>query len=161
MSKPDDIVFPSKIESGKLIIVGRRLFDQRLLSLPDGGYELILRKKGVRRSNAMNRYYWGCMIKMIVDRFRELGTQIKLDAADEWIRDILLKTNGESFHQLFKELFIENIEVDEETGEIKKKNKTTRNITNVEFIEFYTPIYEYAATKLDLQIPFPNENFET
>ncbi len=97
---------------------------------------------------------------MITDRFKELGERVKLDAADEWMRDILIKTHGESFHELFKDLFIENIDVDEDTGEITKKKKTTATMTNVEFIEFYTPIYQYAAEKMDLIIPLPNENFE-
>ncbi len=156
----DDLIFPCKKVDGKFTIASRKLFDQRIALAPDGNYTMKIIKNRRTRSAAMNRYYWGVVIKMIVERLNELGHQIKLSGIHSKLEEFLCQTNDKQVHKNLKALFIEDITIDEDSGEIIKNKKTTRTMTNIEFIEYYTPIYQWAAETIDLQIPLPNENFE-
>lgn len=160
MSKEIELNYFGKVNDGKLHIVHRNRFDSDLHFLEGKEVSITVKKKRKTRSNAQNAFYW-LLIGLIVERLNELGHQIKLADGQEWMREVLLKTNKDLIHANFKDLFIENIEVDTETGEITKKHKSTRTMTTTEFMEYLEPIYQYAAEKLSLVLPTPDNDYNT
>jgi len=156
----DDLIFPATKKDGKFHVLGRKLLDKKIEQLDNGAYELVLRKKKKRRSNAQNSYYWGVMVKMIMQGLKEMGMRVKLAEHDQWMGELIQSMDDKSCHNFLKNNFIESVVIDEETGEIIKNDVTTKKLTTVEFMEYMQPIYEWAAEFLNIQIPLPNENFE-
>jgi hypothetical protein len=108
------------------------------------GKNLIIKfeRKGSKRSDPQNRYYWGIVIKEIALRLRELGHQ--------WISD-------EDVHDMMKLKF--NCEqVPSENGELMELPKSTTELTKTQFNEYVENVRVWAAEFLGLCIPDPNEN---
>ena len=57
--------FPGKIKGGKLTLVSRANMENYLAALPDGDYELIIRKKSEVRSIELNNYFHGVVLALI------------------------------------------------------------------------------------------------
>ncbi len=160
MSKTKEIVYNGNInEDGALHVVNRKNFDEEIRRFGKAEVEVIIRRKRRTVSSPLRRYYFGVIVKMISVRFKELGSKIELLEADEWVRTLVMNANTETVHAFIKDMFIESVTIDEDTGEIVKTDKSTKRMTNVEFMEFYTPVYQWAAEVLDIQIPEPNEDF--
>ena len=85
------------------------------------------------RSNQMNRYYWGVVIKIFAG---ELGWET--DDAHEWFK--------EKFLRLIKKL----------NNASMVYTKSTSKLTNVEFIEYIKNIQQFSAEQ-GIVIPDPNE----
>lgn len=150
-----------KVEDGQLKIVHRARFDSDLKLFEGKEVAIVVKKKRKVRSSPLNRYYWGVMVKMIMDGLKELGMTTRLAEHDEWMKEIIDAIGKETTHQFLKSRFIESIKIDEETGEVVKNEMSTKKMTNVEFVEYMQPIYDWARDFLGITIPLPDENFET
>lgn len=148
-------------ENDKLHIVHRKRFDADLKVFRNQDVDLTIKKKRKRRSNPLNRYYFGVMVTMIVDGLKEMGAKVKLSEHDMWMFEIIQFLNSDMAHDYLKNRFIDKVKVDEDTGELVKTEISTKDMTNIQFIEYYSPIYDWARDFLGIQIPLPNENFET
>lgn len=161
MAKPKEINARGNVsEEGVLKITHRREFDEAVRALGKCEVEIVVRKKRRTVSNALRRYYFGVVVNMVMQGLKEMGMRVDLADADEWVRHLILAVNKDVTHQFLKERFIESIIVDEETGEYKKNDMSTKRMTNVEFITFYTPVYQWASEFLGISIPEPNESFD-
>lgn len=147
-------------ENDKLHIVHRNRFDADLKVFRNQDVDLSIRKKRKRRSNQLNRFYFGVLVNMIMEGLKDLGTKVQLADHDKWMLEILQCMNTDMAHDFLKKRFIPSIKVDEDTGEIIKTKLTTKNMTNVEFIEYYEPMYDWARDFLGIILPLPNEEFE-
>lgn len=156
-----DLLYQCKVINGILEITHRQKMSEDIRTqCPDGNYEIIIRKKKKRRSNALNRYYWGVVVRDVQIGLKDLGTRAKLQETDEIIRDILKNLTPNSTHAFLKDYFIDKITIDEITGEIIQNENSTKNMTNTQFMEYYIPIYQWGKEYLGIDIPEPNENFD-
>lgn len=90
-----------------------------------------LKVKQTKRSYVQNSYYWGVVIKMIVDHVQQ---------------DIpLKKVTPESIHNRFKTLFLpEGI-------------TSTTQLSKIHMEDYMTKIRNFVLLKFSLEIPLPNE----
>ena len=59
-------VFPARVnERGQVIIRDRASFDNYAKTLQGSELEVIIRKRKSQRSSQQNRYYFGCVVKLI------------------------------------------------------------------------------------------------
>ena len=64
------MIFRGQLQSGKLVIYNRDKFDNYLRGQKDGEVSLELIRHKLKRTNPMNAYYWGVVIKTLAN---ELG----------------------------------------------------------------------------------------
>lgn len=128
------------IRNGEMI--GRTSIE-KALDLPNGKYEMKIKRTG-RRSSPLNRYYWGCVLEIQQDGFREKGYH--------WSKERIHEFNKSEFN--YMEI------VNTKTGEVKKAPQSTTELTNTQFIEFIERIKEFSAEWLEVYIPDPNEQMK-
>jgi hypothetical protein len=114
---------------------------KRAFDLPDGYYELDIKKRS-RRSLPQNNYYFGVCVKMIKD---ELWTRGHDDLSAQDVHDWLKSMFN------FKEV------VNEETGEYDRIPRSTTSLTKDEFNQYIERVQRFAAEKFSLVIPDPGE----
>jgi hypothetical protein len=129
-------------ESGALQIHNRDRLLQWAKQYPGKNIVIKFERKGSKRSNPQNRYYWGIVIKEITIRLRELG--------HTWVSD-------EDVHELMKLKF--NYEhIVGEGGEVMELPKSTATLTKTQFAEYVEKIRMWAADFLGINIPGPNQS---
>lgn len=92
-----------------------------------------------QRSLQLNKYYWGCLIKIFAG---ELG----------WSDD--------DMHDFCKDTFLQETEKQLIMGNepiVLTKRKSTAKLTNIEFIDYCKKIQHFASTECDIYLPDPNE----
>jgi hypothetical protein len=127
-------------DEGALSIHNRQRLIEWARQHPGKNVVIKFERKGSKRSSPQNRYYWGCCIKEITIRLRELGYQ--------WISD-------EDVHNMMRLKFnYERIISDQ--GEALELPKTTTTLTKTQFAEYVDNIRMWAASFLSIDIPDPN-----
>lgn len=81
---------------------------------------------------------------MVCQRLREIGHDVDKDLTHEFLKGRFLYTEM----------------VDPETGEVMKIPRKTSDLSTQEFIDYTEQVKQFAAEKLDLFIPDPNDNAE-
>lgn len=115
---------------------------KKAFSLPDGKYNVVIKRAG-RRSNKMNAYYWGCVIDYQQQGFKDIGHEL----------------SKEEVHAFNKAEFdYKEIIVNMDTGEIRKIPGSTKVMTNTQMIEFIEKIKQFCAEWLNVVIPDPGES---
>jgi hypothetical protein len=134
------------IKEGKLSISYREQFINNLKLLNDCRVLVTIRKIYRKRSNQLNRYYWGCVIPIVQAGLKDTGN---------------IMQDKEDVHELlkFKCIPLKEI-VNNKTGQIEKTLGTTTTMTNVEFMEYLEDIKHWAFDFLNITIPDPNEQTE-
>lgn len=129
-------------EKGALSIHNRQRLLEWARQYPGRNILIKFERKGSKRSSPQNRYYWGCVIKEITLRLRELGHQ--------WLTD-------EDVHDMMKLKF--NYEqIVSEQGEVLELPKSTSTLTKTQFAEYVENIRMWAAGFLSINIPDPNSD---
>ncbi len=133
-----------KVKAGKLLLDNRGMFLWDLENFEGKDVELVI--KGVKntRSNKMNRYYWGVLLKTLVDYFNKEQTFNR-------------KVNADEIHELMKMKFLGTIVWDLPNGEIMESVESSKNLDNVEFISYFENIVAWSAEMFGLEILKPNE----
>lgn len=123
-------IYKAKKENGVFHWLEEDLMYQDIETFKDGWYQLIIRPRKKSRSDNQNRYLWGVVYKIIAN---ETGhTEEEVHEHMKW--QFLRKRGGR----------LETV-------------KSTTNLTTIEFEEYTENIRRFAATKLNIQIPLPNE----
>ncbi len=104
-------------------------------SQKDGWYLFTISKPKSNRTNQMNRYYWGVMIKMIAE---ETGYD------NDQIHELMKITHGVK----------EDLDIGMIGGWVPK---STAKYTVEEMQDYWLKITQWAAEFLNLQIPEPGE----
>jgi len=112
------------------------------MSLPDGRY-LMKIDSSKKRSNNQNRYWWGIVVPMVREGLRDMGYD-----------DV--KTN-EDAHEILKHLFLKKKVESSSNGDIIEVTGNTSKLSTVEFNLLIDEVIKWAATYLNIQILFPNE----
>jgi hypothetical protein len=128
----------AELKGNGLIAFNRELF-KAALRRHEGKAVLILRPVEEFRTPAQNRYYWGVIIPV-------LNAHPLFKAWTE-----------EQLHDGIKEKFLS--ELDPATG-LTKVGSTKELKKSGEFSAFKEAIQQWAAEKLDIYIPDPNEDLE-
>lgn len=132
----------SSVQNGNLIR-NRNLIKEAICALE--GKEIVIRieKKKKKRSNPQNRFYYGVVIPLMQQALKESGT--------------LMTSND--VHELLKLRFLkETILVNEETGQIVERIKSTTELSTSGFMDYLSEITVFASEYFGVEIPQPNEN---
>jgi hypothetical protein len=128
-------------EKGVLHVHNRMRLQEWARQYPGKNILIKFERKGSKRSNPQNNYYWGIVIKEITLRLRDLG--------HTWMND-------EDTHQLMKLKF--NFErIVSEHGEVLELPKSTTGLTKTQFCEYVEKIRMWAADFLSIDIPDPRK----
>lgn len=116
----------------------RALFD----SLKDGKH-LIEVSGADKRSNRQNNYYW-----MMLTQYLQPALY-----AEGWAH---IKTK-EDAHEFISDLFLKVKVINETTGEVKERVRSTTELNKEDFNVYLEEIWRWAAEYLSIAIPAPNE----
>lgn len=119
-------------EDGKVKFFHREELNKFLSSHPGETFIFHVKKN---RTNQQNNYYW-LILTMI-------GNEIGMTKED--VADIM------KFKFLLTEI------VNEQTGEVFQRLKSTRELSKPEMADFIDKIIMFASTELGIRIPEPNE----
>jgi hypothetical protein len=133
-------LFGSIDDKGTLSIHNRQRLLEWARQYPGKNVVIKFERKGSKRSSPQNRYYWGCVIKEITLRLRDLGHQ--------WLTD-------EDVHDMMRLKFNYEQVVSEE-GEVLELPKSTTTLTKTQFAEYVDNIRMWASGFLGIDIPDPN-----
>jgi len=131
---------PAVIRGGKINLKDLRAFEADLKRLEGERVVVTIRKLGAIRSRAANRYYWGCVLKILSEHTGH---------------------DAEDLHDWAKLTFLERepIVLSDAYGEIKSAAKlipSTTGMTTAEFYEFVERLRRWAAVELGCEIPDPD-----
>ena len=130
-------------KTGILTLQNRKRLQDELIKLSGFAVEITIKKKA-RRSNPMNNYYWGVIVKEIELRMIELGNDVDADLVHEFLKD--------KFNKI--EVIGEGGEIiDYRPGSTTEMNKEEMNI-------YWQKIWKWAAETLGISIPAPNEDLQ-
>lgn len=131
-------------EKGALSIHNRQRLLEWARQYPGKNIVIKFERKGSKRSNPQNAYYWGVVIREITIRLRDLGHQ--------WLTD-------EDVHDMMKLKFNHEQIVSEE-GEVLELPKSTTTLTKTQFAEYIDNIRMWASGFLSIDIPDPNSDLK-
>jgi len=94
-----------------------------------------------KRSNEQNKYYWGCVLPILLTEIKEQGNDY----------------DDDSLHEELKSRFGHKKEVHNKDGEIIELIRSTSTYTTSEFMEYLTEIKQWASEFWGCYIPDPNE----
>ena len=116
-----------------------------IMSLTGKRIKITIERAFNKRSNNQNAYLHGVVIPLIKHRLIELGfAEAK---SDDWVKDFI------KYNCLLKEF------INQQTGEIIKSLGRTSGLSKSEFMDFIAEVQMWAAEKLDVYIPDPNEEY--
>lgn len=139
------LYFASVSENCLLKIADTKGFNNTLKEFIGKAIRITIEPKA-KRSNKQNNYFHGVVVPIVKAHLIDLGwNEAK---SSEWVKNYI------KYNCLIKE------SVNELTGECIKTLGETSTLTTAEFMDFIADIQEWAATKLDLQIPNPGEVIE-
>lgn len=136
-------------ENGKLHLNNERRFRDEIKALSAKPVIITIERKSKKRSTRQNKYYWGIVVSILMHELKNQGWRIKeriLDADD--------------VHEMLKNSFLSADVVNEETGEMIPTKVSTTKLTTTEFMEYIVAIQQWAAEKLNCNIPDPHEFVE-
>ena len=123
-------IFIGSIKKGKLVLSNPERFDNYLYSLNDKEVQIVIKPFGKNRSLPQNKFMWGVCYQLISE-------------ATGYTR--------EEIHDSMRMMFLRD-----ESREIPTLKSTT-SLTTVEMNEYWAKIQQFAAEKLGLIIPDPNQ----
>jgi hypothetical protein len=133
-------------DNGNLHLNNERRFRDEIKALSSKPVIITVERKSKKRSTQQSRFYWGVVVPIIKDALRNAGY-------DE------IKTN-EDAHEVLKGLFNKASFTDKATGDTITYGRTTTALTTTEFMEYVAAIQQWAAEKLNCNIPDPHEFVE-
>jgi hypothetical protein len=113
----------------------KKQFEYYTDNLDVGNYTIEVRKVKNPRSLAQNRYYYGCVVKTLSDKF---------------------KIDIDTMHETLKYLFLRHDEYQEAIGIAIVSIKSTTDLTTSEFEVFLERVRRWAMEEHNLEIPLPN-----
>lgn len=141
-----EIKYPYIIKDGKGTVSNTKSFKKELEGLKDGRYELVIRKLIKKRSNPLNRYYWGCLINEVIIGLVNMGFEES-------------ELNPDVVHEMLKNKFLKK-QMANDDGEFIEIIVSTTELGNGEFMDYCANIQRWSAEFLNHYIADPNEQAE-
>lgn len=132
-------------EKGRFRIVNDKLFREELTRLPNGRYDIIIRKHQKLKSNSQLGYYYACVLPF----FHRAAIEQGWEFADIEELDNYLKTT-----------FASKDVINKQTAEVLTIPGLKRNMSTTEMVVFVDAIRDYARDFLGCIIPDPGENLK-
>lgn len=130
------------VSNGKINFTGSRPWVRmRISELPDGEYDLEIRKHFKKRSLSQNAYYWGVVVQLVFEGLREAGFDDVVDQEDA--------------HEVLKSMFFKKVIHSEKHDNLEQIVSTTK-FSTAEFNERIEAITRWAFEYLGITIPPPN-----
>lgn len=143
------------------IKINEQSFESDMAHFKDTPFiDVSIRRHQKKRSNSLNRYMWGEVIPKIRFGMRQLGNRLTPGEVGQVIIDLLTNMSNEGVHEYLKERFAPQEEFDYDSGEVFKKNPSTKVMTNQQLIDYIEKIIKYAAEHLYIKIFWPNEKYQ-
>jgi hypothetical protein len=124
-------VFLGQVKDGKLSLDKAGQFKDYLLTLNGKRVELTVQKLKQKRSNQQNRWYWGCILKLISEHTgddpQDLHEALKAHLSPKHIVGSVVVASG------------------------------TRYLDTIDFGQYCEKVRRWAAEELNINIPDPNE----
>ena len=110
------------------------------------GYSLMItfQRFGNKRTTKQNRYYWGVVVKMIRERFKELGHELDSDEVHDFLKGEFNK----------REIVTEN-------DHHLSIPRSTKDLDSTSFNEYLEKVRQFASITLEINIPDPDENYQS
>lgn len=129
--------------NGKMVFENRQMLDDHIKELDGKRFGFELGEEEDTRSARQNRFLWGVCYRMV--------TRALLENGEEGINDMVV-------HKFLTEMFLEP-----QICHIKSLNKvvieySTKRLSKKVFSEYWGKIQQWAAEKLNIYIPDPNED---
>jgi hypothetical protein len=124
----------AKVINGKIIYTYPSKMEKQLEKLDNTSVVVEIKKNTVKRSGALNQYYWKVVVGILTD---ELGYA------------------KEEMHEVLKSKFLYKKELIGD--EWIRVSISTTKLTNKEFLDYIEKIKMFASTELSIYIPDPNE----
>ena len=134
-----------EIKGGQLKIAKRQQFFEAISLIKDCRVRVIVEKLYKKRTTPQNAYYWA----IIVTTWQEI---IHTEWGENW--------NKEQTHEFLKANFNYDEIINEATGEILRKTKSTTELTTTEMELFNELCRNNAFEMFNVVIPLPNEQLE-
>jgi hypothetical protein len=126
------MIFPATIREGKLFIDKAEQFKQYLRTFPTGKrVEVSVEKLRTKRSNEQNRWYWGCILKLISEHTGD---------------------DPQDFHDALKA----HLSPKRIVGNVIIASGT-RYLDTIDFGQYCEKVRRWAAEELNINIPDSNE----
>jgi hypothetical protein len=132
-------------EAGKFRVVNDKLFREELARLPNGRYDIVVRKHRRSKSNPQLAYYYG----VVLPHFLKASVEQGWEFADVNDLDNYLKLT-----------FASRDLINRHTGEILSVPGLKRDMTSTEMATFTDAIKDYAQEFLGYVIPEPETQSE-
>ena len=128
------LIHIAKVVKGKRHFGNRERLDQDIARYEDKTVQVIISEYKPKRSNQLNQYYWGVVVKIISD---------------------YTGYTKEETHELLKQTFLKKkIEVDNEWYDT---TESTTKLSNKDMLDFIEKVKQWAAQTFHLYIPDPHE----
>jgi hypothetical protein len=142
-----------QMQQGRALYANPESFVTAIKALPDGFYVNKIEKLYNKRSNPQNAYYWGVVCPLVRDGLMNVGYECNtVDEAHEFLKNEFIILKGKKRKRL----------VNKNTGELKyvKIFPSTKQLTTIEFNDYFERIIRWASEYLDVEIPYPNETID-
>lgn len=126
------------------LMVNTKPIEKVRKQLKAGKYEVIFKRVN-KRSNQANRYYWFMLTHYVQPGLYDAG----------W-SDIKTKDDA---HIFVANMFLKVKMVNENTGEIMERVRSTTELSKEETSVYWEEIWRWSAEYLGVVIPAPNEQF--
>jgi len=138
----------TEIKNGK-ITRNRNLITDALATYEGKECIIKIEKPKKTRTSQQNRYYWGVMLPIVQRCLKVSGHFMTINDT----------------HELLKLKFLKEIVfIDESTGEVTERIKSTTELSTVQEMEYFGNIQDWTREYFNTEIPDPNEdltlNFE-
>lgn len=145
------VTFKSKVVSGKLPELDKKLFAWLLENCEGKTLNLTLDYYVKKRSNAQNAYYWPVIIEYVLEGLIDAGYR----------RESL---SPELVHDYLKGKFLKHLRrrvVNKLTKQYLTRQPSTAELTTWEFMDYMDGIRIWAAEFLSISIPDPNKEWKS
>ena len=142
----NSITITSKVDQGRLVR-NKGKIKNAIQHFEGKEVELVIRKKKRQRTTPQNAYYFGVIIPITINAINDEWGEI-------WGID---KT-----HDFYKQMFLYEEKVNEQTSEVIKIPKSSTENTTIEQEEFHLQCKEFLKEWFNVDVPLPNEgiNFD-
>jgi hypothetical protein len=144
------MIFTAKISDGEIIPEEPLVVNDKLKSFHKKEVEISIKKTN-SRSNPQNRYYWGVVVHMIKERFKELG-YTKTDIHDSKVSSPLTR---DDVHLFLRNQFLKDDLISKEGEILGTLSKSTKDLSTDEFVKYLDNVRDWAVISLDIEIPDP------
>lgn len=130
-------------DTGVLHIQNRKRLEEWSGQYPGKQVLIRIERRGSKRSNPQNRYYWGVVVQEVKLGLLNIGYDLSAEETHYFLKE------------RFNPVFIAN-----KQGEALQVAGSTTQMNKTDFSEYIERVAQWASEYLSIRIPSPNESLE-